>query len=47
MIYPLTEHVVKTARHTTVYLACGEADNPLSGLRLSLTWFARRRATIA
>jgi hypothetical protein len=24
MTFPVTEHTVKTARHTTGYLACGE-----------------------
>lgn len=28
MAFPVTEHVVKTARHTTFYLACGAADAP-------------------
>ena len=26
--FPVTEHVAKTARHTTFYLACGAADAP-------------------
>ena len=29
MPYPVTEHVLKTKRHTTAYLACGAADAPL------------------
>ena len=29
MPFPITEHVVKTKRHTTVYLACGASDAPL------------------
>ena len=29
MIFPVTEHVAKSARHTTFYLACGAADAPL------------------
>lgn len=29
MPFPITEHVLKTARHTTSYLACGRADAPL------------------
>jgi pimeloyl-ACP methyl ester carboxylesterase len=28
MHFPVTEHVVKTARHTSFYLACGAADAP-------------------
>ena len=28
MSLPLTEHVARTARHTTFYLACGGADRP-------------------
>jgi pimeloyl-ACP methyl ester carboxylesterase len=28
MVFPLTEHVAKSARHTTFYLACGAADAP-------------------
>jgi pimeloyl-ACP methyl ester carboxylesterase len=27
--YPVTEHVLKTKRHTTAYLACGAPDAPL------------------
>jgi pimeloyl-ACP methyl ester carboxylesterase len=26
--FPVTEHVAKTARHTTFYLACGAVDAP-------------------
>ena len=26
MTFPVTEHTVKTARHTTGYLACGRQD---------------------
>jgi pimeloyl-ACP methyl ester carboxylesterase len=29
MTFPVTEHTVKTARHTTGYLACGAKDAPL------------------
>ena len=29
MAFPITEHVAKTKRHTTAYLACGAADAPL------------------
>ena len=29
MPFPVTEHVLKTKRHTTAYLACGAADAPL------------------
>ena len=29
MTFPITEHTVKTARHTTGYLACGPQDGPL------------------
>jgi pimeloyl-ACP methyl ester carboxylesterase len=29
MIFPVTEHVAKTDRHTTAYLACGADDAPL------------------
>ena len=41
--YPVTEHVVRTARHTTFYLACGAADAPLIVFvhgwpELSLSW---------
>ena len=28
MPFPVTEHVAKTKRHTTAYLACGAADVP-------------------
>jgi len=28
MVFPVTEHVVETTRHTTFYLACGAADAP-------------------
>ena len=28
MALPVTEHVVKTSRHTTAYLACGAEDAP-------------------
>jgi hypothetical protein len=29
MPFPVTEHVLKTKRHTTAYLACGDAEAPL------------------
>ena len=29
MTFPITEHTVKTARHTTGYLACGAEAAPL------------------
>jgi pimeloyl-ACP methyl ester carboxylesterase len=29
MPFPVTEHVLKTKRHTTAYLACGAPDGPL------------------
>jgi pimeloyl-ACP methyl ester carboxylesterase len=29
MTFPVTEHTVKSARHTTGYLACGKAEAPL------------------
>ena len=43
MIHPITEHVAKTARHTTFYLACGPADGtPIIFVHgwpeLSLSW---------
>ena len=28
MTFPVTDNVVKTARHTTFYLACGAVDAP-------------------
>jgi pimeloyl-ACP methyl ester carboxylesterase len=41
--FPVTEHVVKTKRHTTAYLACGAPDAPLIGFvhgwpDLSIGW---------
>jgi pimeloyl-ACP methyl ester carboxylesterase len=41
--YPVTEHVLKTARHTTFYLACGPEDAPLMIFahgwpELSISW---------
>jgi len=41
--FPVTEHTVKTDRHTTGYLACGPADGPLLVFchgwpELSLSW---------
>jgi pimeloyl-ACP methyl ester carboxylesterase len=43
MTFPVTEHTVKTARHTTGYLACGAEKGPLlifchGWPELSLSW---------
>ena len=43
MTFPITEHTVKTPRHTTGYLACGAPDAPLLVFchgwpELSLSW---------
>ena len=43
MLFPVTEHVVKTKRHTTAYLACGAPDAPLINFvhgwpELSISW---------
>jgi pimeloyl-ACP methyl ester carboxylesterase len=43
MTFPVTEHTVKTSRHTTGYLACGAEDAPLlifchGWPELSLSW---------
>ena len=43
MTFPVTEHTVKTARHTTGYLACGAEKAPLlifchGWPELSLSW---------
>jgi len=43
MSFPITEHTLKTARHTTGYLACGRQDGPLVVFvhgwpELSLSW---------
>src|SRR3954463_12185698 len=43
MHFPMTEHVVKTSRHTTFYLSCGHADaTPLIFVHgwpeLSISW---------
>jgi len=43
MTFPVTEHTVKTDRHTTGYLACGPQDGPLLVFchgwpELSLSW---------
>ena len=43
MTFPATEHTVKTARHTTGYLACGAKTGPLLVFchgwpELSLSW---------
>lgn len=42
-LFPVTEHVVKSERHTTFYLACGAADAPLvifvhGWPELSISW---------
>src|SRR6185436_17454905 len=42
-ILPITENIVKTARHTTFYLACGAEDAPLIVFvhgwpELSISW---------
>ena len=29
MLLPVTEHIAKSARHTTFYLACGSAHRPM------------------
>ncbi len=29
MLFPVTDHVAKSARHTTFYLSCGPSDGPL------------------
>ena len=43
MPFPVTEHVLKTKRHTTAYLACGATDAPLIAFlhgwpELSISW---------
>ena len=43
MPFPVTEHIVKTQRHTTAYLACGAPDGPVIGFlhgwpELSISW---------
>ena len=43
MTFPVTEHTVKSARHTTGYLACGAEDTPLlifvhGWPELSISW---------
>lgn len=43
MMLPITEHIVKTARHTTFYLGCGAEDAPLIVFvhgwpELSISW---------
>src|SRR5215471_17465560 len=43
MSFPVTEHIVKSARHTTFYLACGGAHRPLiifvhGWPELSISW---------
>ena len=43
MPFPITEHVVKTKRHTTAYLACGALDAPTINFvhgwpELSISW---------
>ena len=44
MTFPVTEHTVKTDRHTTGYLACGPQDGTLAGL---LPRLARALAVVA
>ena len=43
MLFPVTEHVAKSKRHTTAFLACGAADAPLiiflhGWPELSISW---------
>src|SRR5260370_16800084 len=43
MPFPVTEHVARTARHTSAYLACGAAGSPLiifvhGWPELSISW---------
>ena len=43
MAFPITEHIVRTERHTTFYLACGSQDAPLiifvhGWPELSISW---------
>ena len=43
MLFPVTDHVAKSARHTTFYLSCGPSDGPLiifvhGWPELSLSW---------
>ena len=43
MPFPITEHVLKTKRHTTAYLACGASDAPIiiflhGWPELSISW---------
>ena len=43
MPFPITEHVVKTKRHTTAYLSCGASDAPILSFlhgwpELSISW---------
>ena len=40
MTLPVTEHTLKTARHTTGYLACGDESGPL--LVFCHGWLASR-----
>ena len=44
MTFPVTEHTVKTARHTTGYLACGAEGATAADL---LPWLARALAVVA
>src|SRR5216683_6038527 len=43
MVFPVTEHIAKSARHTTFYLACGGAHRPVvifvhGWLELFISW---------
>ena len=43
MVFPITEHIAKSARHTTFYLACGGAHRPViifvhGWPELSISW---------
>jgi pimeloyl-ACP methyl ester carboxylesterase len=43
MLFPVTDHIAKSARHTTFYLSCGPSDGPLiifvhGWPELSLSW---------
>jgi pimeloyl-ACP methyl ester carboxylesterase len=43
MSFPVTEHIAKSARHTTFYLACGGAHRPViifvhGWPELSMSW---------
>jgi pimeloyl-ACP methyl ester carboxylesterase len=43
MVFPITEHIAKSTRHTTFYLACGDAHRPViifvhGWPELSISW---------